>query len=553
MREACLLRFRPILMTTLAAVLGALPLASASARRRAAPAARHRDHRRPDRQPGADALHDAGGLPLPRPLPPPRPRDARAGWRARDGRAWRRRHDGSSRHRSVALLDAVRLRHGRARLPAPAAGDAADARVQGDQRFATSARPCRATRSTAASGGRMYGDPVLDRLAAQVDVSNQNLKEAEAAYRQAVALVRQSQRRSSRRIGYTGSAAPRAAAAPAAAAARSSVVARRRQLDDQYQRRRHADLGDRHLGPHPPHRSRAIRRPPRRAPPTSLTRGCRRRRAWPPTISRCASPTSASAARGSRWRPSRARCRSCRTSSTPAPSRSVDVAQAQTQLDQTRAQLVAEGINRAQFEHAIAVLIGKAPAEFSLAPEPAAQGRADRRCRHAVGAARAAARHRLGRAADGRRPTRRSASRWRPTIPTSRSPRASTSPAPCSPTCCRSPTRCGRSGRSSPAPLIDGGARAAQVEGARANYDATGRDLPPDRAHRLPAGRGCARPAAHPASSRRACSAPRVAAARKAEQLVAQPVPRRHGALHDGGHDPDRRAQRRADACSASA
>jgi len=33
----------------------------------------------------------------------------------------------------------------------------------------------------------------------------------------------------------------------------------------------------------------------------------------------------------------------------------VDLAQAQTQLEQTRAQLVAENINRAQFEHAVAV------------------------------------------------------------------------------------------------------------------------------------------------------------------------------------------------------
>ncbi|MBV8534026.1 MAG: efflux transporter outer membrane subunit [Alphaproteobacteria bacterium] len=45
-----------------------------------------------------------------------------------------------------------------------------------------------------------------------------------------------------------------------------------------------------------------------------------------------------------------------------------DVAQAQTQLDTTRAQLIAVGVTRAQFEHAIAVLIGKAPADFSIAP-----------------------------------------------------------------------------------------------------------------------------------------------------------------------------------------
>lgn len=48
----------------------------------------------------------------------------------------------------------------------------------------------------------------------------------------------------------------------------------------------------------------------------------------------------------------------------------VDLAQAQAQLEQTRAQLVAENITRAQFEHAVAVLVGKAPAEFSIDPAP---------------------------------------------------------------------------------------------------------------------------------------------------------------------------------------
>ena len=54
----------------------------------------------------------------------------------------------------------------------------------------------------------------------------------------------------------------------------------------------------------------------------------------------------------------------------PASSSRVDLAQAQTQLEQTRAQLVAENINRATFEHAVAVLAGKAPSGFSVEPGP---------------------------------------------------------------------------------------------------------------------------------------------------------------------------------------
>ncbi|MCQ8241040.1 efflux transporter outer membrane subunit [Rhizosaccharibacter radicis] len=45
-----------------------------------------------------------------------------------------------------------------------------------------------------------------------------------------------------------------------------------------------------------------------------------------------------------------------------------DLLQAQTQLAQTRAQAVAVGIQRAQYEHAIAVLTGHAPADLSLSP-----------------------------------------------------------------------------------------------------------------------------------------------------------------------------------------
>jgi NodT family efflux transporter outer membrane factor (OMF) lipoprotein len=48
----------------------------------------------------------------------------------------------------------------------------------------------------------------------------------------------------------------------------------------------------------------------------------------------------------------------------------VDVAQAQTILETTRAQDVDLGVQRAAFEHAIAVLIGKPASEFSLQPTP---------------------------------------------------------------------------------------------------------------------------------------------------------------------------------------
>ncbi len=50
----------------------------------------------------------------------------------------------------------------------------------------------------------------------------------------------------------------------------------------------------------------------------------------------------------------------------------VDLVQAETQLKSTQAQAIDTGVQRAQLEHAIAILIGKPPSEFSLAPVPLA-------------------------------------------------------------------------------------------------------------------------------------------------------------------------------------
>ena len=50
----------------------------------------------------------------------------------------------------------------------------------------------------------------------------------------------------------------------------------------------------------------------------------------------------------------------------------VDVVQAEAQLKSTHAQAIDIGVQRAQLEHAIAILIGKAPSEFSIALAPLA-------------------------------------------------------------------------------------------------------------------------------------------------------------------------------------
>ena len=53
---------------------------------------------------------------------------------------------------------------------------------------------------------RVYGDPTLDGLAAQIDISNQNLKIFEANYRRARAIIRQDQSALYPNLSGTGSA-----------------------------------------------------------------------------------------------------------------------------------------------------------------------------------------------------------------------------------------------------------------------------------------------------------------------------------------------------------
>ena len=72
--EACMLRFRPILMTTMAALFGALAAGLRHRHRLGTPAAAgHHHRRRTDREPDADSLHHARRLSVLRSHAPPLP------------------------------------------------------------------------------------------------------------------------------------------------------------------------------------------------------------------------------------------------------------------------------------------------------------------------------------------------------------------------------------------------------------------------------------------------------------------------------------------------
>jgi multidrug efflux pump len=150
--------------------------------RRAAPAARHRHRRRPHRQPAADTLYDAGGLHLPR-------RAARAPVRRPQPQGNETEADVMRRPLPLLLLLSIALLaactvgpdYKRPTLEVPAAykeygewkpAQPADLQPRGDW-------------------WAMFGDAELDALMKQVDVSNQTIAAAEAQVRISAALAAQ--------------------------------------------------------------------------------------------------------------------------------------------------------------------------------------------------------------------------------------------------------------------------------------------------------------------------------------------------------------------------
>ena len=176
-----------------------------------------------------------------------------------------------------------------------------------------------------------------------------------------------------------------------------------------------------------------------------------------------------------------------------------DVAQAETQLETAQAQATNLGILRAQLEHAIALLIGKARCGL-LYPCGATQGTARRR--HPVGIPSELLERRPDIAAAERRVAEANAqigvakAAYYPTVTLSASGGFESSSIS---SLLNWSSRVWSLGAGLGETIFDAGLRKATVEQFRADYDSNGGDLPPDRIDRLPTGRGRPR---HPENPR---------------------------------------------------
>lgn len=210
-----------------------------------------------------------------------------------------------------------------------------------------------------------YGDPVLDSLAAQIDVSNQNLKVFEAGYRRARALIRQDQSALFPTVSGTGAA--QQAGTGGLRGTTGTTTTRGDTSQGQYTtgatlaweidiwgKLRRQIEGDSAAA----QASDADLANARLSAQTDLATnyfGLRisddRKRLYEETVAAYARSMQIVQNQVDAGIVSR-----------------VDLAQAQAQYEQTRAQLVGEAINRALFEHAIALLVGKAPSEIGIEP-----------------------------------------------------------------------------------------------------------------------------------------------------------------------------------------
>ncbi|MBP2292882.1 efflux transporter outer membrane subunit [Azospirillum rugosum] len=213
----------------------------------------------------------------------------------------------------------------------------------------------------------VFNDPVLDGLMRQVEVSNQTLKASEAAYRQAQALVEESRASffptlsisgAGQRSGPVGSGRTSSTRTSSSSGARTIYdasldaswapdvwgrIRRTVESDEAAVQASAADLAAARLSAQAQLASAYVQ----------LRIADERKKLLEASIA------------AFRRSLEIAQNRHAAGTATLA-----DVFTAETQVRSTESQLIALGVQRAQLEHAIAVLIGKPPADVSLAPEP---------------------------------------------------------------------------------------------------------------------------------------------------------------------------------------
>jgi hypothetical protein len=518
-REACLLRFRPILMTTLAAALGALPLAIGFGD--------GAELRRPLGVAIIGGLIASQVMTL---LTTPvvyvvldklRRRKAAPVPPARTALASRGRHEALETSLLASALAACAVGPDYERPSAPVPAAYKEAPRTGDAVWLPAAPA-----DTLARGDwwRLFGDAELDRLAAEVDAANQTVAAAVASYTQAQALVRETRAAyyptvgidaSGRRFGGGNGSAGGTGTANAFAASLNGDwapdfwgrVSRSVEGARAGEQGSAADLAAARLSAQGALAIDyfALREADFEA--ELLTRTIEGyERALQITQNRYAAGVVAK----------------------------TDVLQAQTQLLTTRASLTTVRANRERFEHAIAVLTGKAPGDFALAPAPWSEPRSGDSARGAVGLARAPARHRFGRTPGGgrQRPDRRRAIGVLPQPDPERVGRHG-GPAFRRPLQCREPALVGRPGGGADGVRRRRDRRARRCR--RFGAPSRGGALSPDRPHRLPGRRGPAQQRAR--AGRAGGPAPAGFRCRRPDRAAdPQSLSRRPAQLHRGRH-----------------
>ena len=199
---------------------------------------------------------------------------------------------------------------------------------------------------------RVYQDPLLDRLVAQVAVDNQNLKASEAAYREAVAVVREARAD----LFPTGTVSPSITRARKLELSQTTralegsaswdldlwgKVRRQIESDQAVAAASAADLADLTLS----------------AQAELATDYVNLR--YQDALARLLNDTARAYERS---------LRITRNQYAAGVAARSDVLSAETQLAATQASAIAAGQLRAQYEHAIALLIGRPPSELTIAP-----------------------------------------------------------------------------------------------------------------------------------------------------------------------------------------